>query len=282
MHQVVGELRATVQGPTKGDISRWRFPQPLPWNERMNGAGPMPGGYTGYLASLRAICERLEQENLSFENLVTWTRERFNISETSTRLRLAFLRNAGLIHQSDGIIAVDERIRHWMQDGGDDIPVAIIHSRIKFIGEMLSELEEPKSVEELRKVASRYGLDWQTYTQVRLRSGWLQSAQLIEGTQNRLRLTDEGRRLLRRLKNHTPSQSNRRGSLEQLQPLTPKAAENYDADRLADEIKSASTASTDPSRFERLVRYAFAQLGFVAKHLGGPRKYGRATNGALG
>ena len=93
------------------------IPQPLPWKERKNGAGPMPGGYTGYLASLRAICERLEQENLSFENLVTWTRERFKISETSARLRLAFLRNAGLIHQSDGIIAVDARIRHWMQNG---------------------------------------------------------------------------------------------------------------------------------------------------------------------
>ena len=150
------------------------IPQPRPWNDRKSGVGPMPGGYTEYLASLRAICERLEQENLSFEDLVTWTRERFDISERSARLRLAFLRNAGLIYQSDGIIAVDARIRHWMQNGGNDIPVAIIHSRIKFIGEMLSELEEPKSVEELREAASRYGLDWQTYTQVRLRSGWLQ------------------------------------------------------------------------------------------------------------
>ena len=244
------------------------IPQPLPWNERKNGAGPMPGGYTEYLASLRAICERLEQENLSFENLVTWTRERFDISETSARLRLAFLRNAGLIHQSDGIIAVDARISHWMQNGGDDVPVAIIHSRIKFIGEMLSELEEPKSAEELRKAASRYGLDWQTYTQIRLRSGWLQSAGLIEGTQNRLRLTDDGRRLLSRLKIHTPSQSKRRERRKQPKPDTRISAETHYADRLADEIKSASTASADPGRFERLVRDAFVQLGFIAKHLG--------------
>ena len=157
------------------------IPQPLPWEQRVNGAGPLPGGYTGYLGSFRTICERVDQGSVSYEELVAWARATFEISETSARHRLAFLRNAGLVRQSEGLVSVDERIRHWMKNGGDHIPIAMIHSRLKFVGEMLSELEEPKSAEALRKAASRYGLDWKTYTQINNRRGWLQSANLIEG-----------------------------------------------------------------------------------------------------
>lgn len=251
--------------------------QPLSWEERYAGSSPMPGGYAGYLESLRAICARVEEGNLSFEDLVAYMCGRFEISETSARYRLAFLRNAGLLHQSDGIFSVDERIRQWMQNGRDYIPISIIHSRIKFIGEMLRELEEPKSTDELRRAASGYGLVWQRNTQVLNRRGWLQSAKLIEGAGNRLRLTESGRQLLSRLTNHVPT-----GKKEELRELnvgqnseTPELRSHESlassaGDRLADEIIVASTTSADPGRFERLVRDAFLKMGFVAKHLGTP------------
>ena len=253
------------------------IPEPLPWEQRVNGASPLLGGYSGYLRSFHTICERVEQGNLSFEDLVAWMRATFDISETSARLRLAFLRNAGLIHQNDGIVSVDERIRHWMQNGGDDIPIAMMHSRIKFVGEMLSELKEPKSAEALRNAASRYELDWQTYTQIQMRRGWLQSANLIEGTTNLLKLTDAGRHLLSQLKNHVPSENmvpsrplHRHRKSIRPKPSADEPVDTIDADRLADEIVVASTESTDPGRFEQLVRDAFVQMGFVAKHLGAP------------
>ena len=251
------------------------IPEPLPWEQRVNGASPLPGGYSGYLGSFRTICERVEQGSASFEELVAWARERFNISETNARHSLAFLRNAGLMRQSDGIVSLDERVRHWMQNGGDDIPIAMIHSRFKFVGEMLSELEEPKSAEALRKAAARYGLDWQTYAQIQIRRGWLQSANLIEGATNRLKLTDAGRHLLSQLKNHVPSEnmevtrtSNGRKRPEQLKSSARKPVGTTDADRLAEELLVASTTSADPGRFERLVCDAFLFMGFVAKHLG--------------
>ena len=253
------------------------IPQPLPWEQRVNGAGPLPGGYSGYLGSFRTICERVEQGSVSYEELVAWARAKFDISETSARRRLAFLRNTGLMRQNDGIVSVDERIRHWMKNGGDHIPIAMIHSRLKFVGEMLSELDEPKSAEALRRAASRYGLDWKTYTQINNRRGWLQSANLIEGAANRLKLTDAGRHLLNRLKIYVPSQStedsrdsNARERLESLKPRIRESVAISAADRLADEITAASTESADHGRFERLVRDAFVLLGFVAKHLGAP------------
>lgn len=253
------------------------IPQPLPWERRVNGAGPLPGGYTGYLGSFRTICERVEQGSVSFQELVVWVRTKFDISETSARHRLTFLHNAGLVSQNEGIVSVDERIRHWMKNGGDHIPIVMIHSRFKFVGEMLSELDEPKFAEALHNAASRYGLDWKTYTQINNRRGWLQSSNLIEGPANRLKLTDAGLRLLNRLNIHVPSQStddsrdsNARQRLERSKPRVRDFVAITAADRQADEIAAASTESADHGRFERLVRDAFVLMGFLAKHLGAP------------
>lgn len=252
-----------------------KIPRPLSWEQRLNGASPLPGGYSGYLQSFRSICEQVERGSVSFEDLVNWVRERFDITETSARLELVFLLNSGLMREIDGIVSVDNGIRQWMQGGEDEIPISIIHSRIKFVGEMLSELEEPKSVEALRKAAVSYGLDWQTNTQIDNRRGWLQSAKLIERWDNHLRLTGAGQRLLERLENYAPSRSSEhsRGSIgrqqaEETNSQTPATQASAAADRLASEILAASTNSNDHRKFERLVRDAFALMGFVAKHLG--------------
>ena len=252
-----------------------KIPQPLSWEQRHNGASPLPGGYSSYLQSFSSICERVERGSVSFEDLVNWAREGFDISETSARLELLFLLNSGLMREIDGIVSVDKRIRQWMQGGGDEIPISIIHSRIKFVGEMLSELEEPKSVEALRKAAVRYGLDWQTNTQIDNRRGWLQSAKLIERRENHLRLTGAGQRLLKRLENYAPSRSSEQSSVsigrQQAEETNSQASATQAssaADRLASEILAASTKSNDHRKFERLVRDAFALMGFVAKHLG--------------
>ena len=250
--------------------------KPLSWTERAAGVSPMPGGYTGYLDSLRDICVCVEKGNLSFEDLVRFSCDKFEIAESSARIRLTFLHKAGLLHQGDGIVFVSELIQKWTRLGEDFIPVSIIHSKIKFIGEMLGELEEPKSIDDLRKVALHYGLDWQRNTQVLNRRGWLQSANLIQGTSNLLRLTESGRELLSQLKIHVPGEivdklpeqgTKHVSTISEIGSYESRAIAS--ADLLADEIVIASTDSANPSRFERLVRDAFLQLGFIAKHLGG-------------
>jgi len=256
-------------------------PQPLAWEQRMNSASPLPGGYSGYLESLRKICERVEQGSASFEELVAWMSEEFQVSENSVRVSLAFLRKSTLLHYGDGIVSANEQIRQWLIDpkNDSDLLIGIMHSRVKFVGEMLSELDEPKSTEALRQAASRYGLDWETHTQIDNRRGWLQSAKLIDGTKNELALTDAGRRLLSQLKNHDPGEcfgesdvANATEVAEQTTPTSPKSDAELDADQLAAEIISASTDSKYPDRFEQLVRDAFQLMGFKARHFGGSGK----------
>ena len=174
-------------------------PEPLPWEQRANGASPMPGGYSGYLDSVRKICRRVEEGTTAFEELVNWMGEEFDISETSSRMRLRFLETGGLIDVGDGFVRLGERTRGWLEHGEDKMLIAVLHSRVRFVGEMLKELQEPKSAEQLRKLAADYGLDWERHTQINNRRGWLESAKLIVGSSQRLELTAAGKDLLSRL-----------------------------------------------------------------------------------
>ena len=79
-----------------------------------------------------------------------------------------------------------------------------------------------------------------------------------------------------------PCTPNKHRKPEQPKPPAHKTSGTIDADRLAEEIVVASTESTDPGRFERLVRDAFVLMGFVAKHLGAPGSTDVLLNAPLG
>ena len=256
------------------------IPEPWPWDRRAKGTNPLPGGYAGYLDSLRKICRRVEQSIGSFEELIDWMCGEFGISETSSRMRLGFLETAGLIYRGDGVVWLEQRVQHWLEGGEDDKLIAVIHSRIRFVGEMLEELRKPKSVERLRQIAAGYGLDWERLTQINNRRGWLESAKLIAGSSQSLKLTAAGQDLLNRLEIYKPAEEEGTQSNDTIarelqgdgwkETSRPPSAPN--AEELSSEILAASTDSADPSRFERAVRDGFRFMGFVAEHLGGSGK----------
>ena len=220
----------------------------------------------------------MEQGTVSFEELVGWAGVEFSINETSSRLRLQFLKTAGLIYFDDGVVKLEPALQLWLKGGEDTIVIAIMHSRIKFIGEMLEELQEPKSTEGLREIAANYGLDWEQQQQINNRRGWLESAKLISGSSNKLELLPDGKRLLDRLAPSKPDEG--AGTKHRTASTTSKVSGKTRLDQhqvpyseeLSSEILAASTTSSDPSRFERAVRDGFQFMGFVAEHHGGAGK----------
>ena len=257
------------------------IPQPLPWEQRAKGANPLPGGYSGYLDSLRRILGRMAQNAVSFEQLVAWMQEEFKIAETSARARLQFVKKAGLIGSDEGFVRIEDDARCWLDGGEDSMLIAVMHSRVRFVGEMLEELREPKSVEQLRQIAARYGFEWEKQTQINNRRGWLESAKLITGLSQRLELTDAGRDLVNRLEIFRPAAREAAQADEAIatkllhrsrDEMLGGHPSTHDAETLASEILTASTDSADPARFECAVRDGFRFMGFVAEHLGGSGK----------
>ena len=261
-----------------------QIPSPLAWKDRHPTILPLLGGYSGYITSLRDIAVWVNGEGVSSkEQLVAWMRDRFEITDKSASSKVGFLLRCGLLESDADNLALNDQVRRWVDNHEDWIPVAIVHSRIKFVGELLAHLHEPKTPAELCTTAAQFGLMWRderrpesskyALAQINYRRGWLQSAKLIDEVDGRLTLTGAGRNLLARLQTHNPSPDDAQIQDSTPEDKTPARSVDKipsDADRFAAEITSAETDSSNPTRFERAVRAAFDSMGFDAKHLGSP------------
>lgn len=277
------ELAAFVVAPPplRAEAAPAEVPSVFAWEERAKGVLPMPGGYDGYLSATRRVCRIVDDLHPSSVELVQQMIATFGVTDKAARLRESFLRKAGIIQVDSGLCQVSAWARRWLDTGDDTLIVALLHSRCRFIGEMLSELTTPRSsVELLNIVNQRYGLAWETLAQLDNRRGWLQSSGVIGAdADGNLRTTPLGTELVQRLTLYVPSDVDNSPALTPPatlpeptsrpleRPAQPSSVSPTDA--LAEELIAASTASTDPNRFERAVRDAFRLLGFDAEWLGG-------------
>ena len=185
------------------------IPAPLPWEKRTLSVWPVPGGQHKHLENLSKVCSWVKKGGLSFDELVTSVGTELNISPVYARNCMDFLRKAGVLQSNDnGMLQLPEQISRWMRTKDDNILISVIHSNIRFVGEMLAELDEPKSVQELHDLAAKkYGFNWKAnYQEVDNRRNWLMSAKLVEHlSDNRMAITDTGRELLTKLEIFTPA-----------------------------------------------------------------------------
>ena len=261
------------------------YPKPAPWDQRRSAVPPMTGGYDGYLDSLRRICEVVEDRHPSSAELVEEISKCLGVTKKAAEGKESFLRAVGVVQVEDGLCLISKETRQWIQKGRADILIATLHSRCRFVGEMLNELGRPLSTAETLNVAARYGLRWATNTQIDNRRGWLQSSNLIEVTDDRrLVATEAGRALAEQLELHRPGNdsSTCREPPERIKPPEQPTQTPNLAEALAREVIDASTDSKNPDRFERAVRDGFAFLGFDARRLGGPGKTDVLLNAPLG
>lgn len=260
-------------------VLREALPPAFSLEQRAKGVMPMPGGYDGYLASTRRICAIIDELRPTSAELSARISDEFGVGVKGARNRESFLRKVGIIRVDGGLVHVTEWTRRWLESSDDDVLVALLHSRCRFIGEMLFETRTPRSVDDLLAIVSvRYGLKWDTNTQINNRRGWLQSAgHLTVDGDGMISVTDAGRALLARLDLQRPDEGTGASVPKPLpspaapteSPATPAATQVPAPEALALEIESSSTDSGDPNRFERAVRDAFAFLGFEAEWLGG-------------
>lgn len=260
------------------------YPKPAPWEERGSAVVAMTGGNDGYLDSLRKICEIVEDRHPSSSELVEEMSKCLSVTQKAAGGKESFLRKAGVIQVEDGLCLIGQATREWFEADRADILIAVLHSRCRFVGEMLVELDEPLSTEEARTVAEKYGLRWATNSQIDNRRGWLQSAKLIEVTDDRrLVATERGRVLAKQLDLYRPGDGSNAPCkpTEPIEPKDPPTKTTVLAEALAKEVREASIDSASPDRFERAVKEAFAFLGFDSRQLGGSGKTDVLLNAPL-
>ena len=154
----------------------WWHPQ----HSSIKGVSPMPGGYDGYLESLRWTAETIQSVQLTEKEMAARMAVRFNLRESAASSRLSFLRKVDFLRLDSATFVIPELTYSWLQDGDPSPLLAGLHFRVHFIGEMLAALDDPMTTAELRRWAcEQYLQDWKTNTQIDNRRGWLQSAGLM-------------------------------------------------------------------------------------------------------
>ncbi len=290
------------------DQAGFDIPQVWPWDRRFKGVWPLPGGHDGYLTWLEGLCRYIQDDRPQRDRLLDWLESTFSLSSKSADHRVSLLLKVGLLEMDGGVCGVATPTQRWLDSGDATVLIAQIHSRTKFIGEMLHEVKVAQDTSnalrrrDLLAVANeRYGFGWTTTNQIDFRRGWLQSAKLITAnSQKRFEITQLGRALLDRLTLHEPTPAGAVTDFLQERALPPRvtdpstsppsesghhpppaanggvglqdATSDSPATALADELRASSVDSADHARFEAAVRDAFEFLGFRAEQLGGSGK----------
>ena len=301
------QLSALVAAPPEvPDAATADLPSPFHWRHRVKGVDPMPGGYDGYLQSLRRICQMIDDERPAQADVAARMEAMLDVSPTAAHYHESFLRRVGVIQVDAGVARVGDWARRWLDRGDDMIITALLHSRCQLVGELLQLCEQPHSTDELLVMANElYSMGWDTKTQIDNRRGWLQSAGMLSALDDRrVQLTGKGKALLARLDLHSPipvSDSSKEVSTGQASPPGVQLHTKVDAevvegdsvetgapaasdylDRLLLELHESSTNSSHPDRFERAVRDAFDFLGFRSEWIGGAGKTDVLLDALLG
>lgn len=267
------------------------LPPGFAWSQRAKGVLQLPGGYNGYLESLRKICALVADERPTPAELAARLETVLGVKATGARLRESFLRKTGIISLRGGTCALGRWTEKWLASGDDRIIVSLLHGRCQFIGELLDSSREPQSADELLAIANdRYGMGWDTQTQIVNRRGWLQSAGMLTDTgDGKVQLSEKGRRLLDEISLHDPAPGPTAAAKAAEAPVAadegggpPSQKTRATVDSIVTAIKSSANDSGHPGRFELAVRDAFSFLGFQAEWLGGSGKTDVLLDARLG
>jgi predicted RNA-binding protein with PUA-like domain len=264
------------------------LPPAFAWPQRAKGVLPMPGGYSAYLHSLKKVCAVVAEERPTPVELAGRLEAALAVKATAARLRESFLRKVGIISVHDGVCRLGLWTEKWLSSGDDRILVALLHGRCQFMGEMLDAARTPSSNDQLLTVANdRYGMGWDTQTQIVNRRGWLQSAGMLASADDgKVQTTAGGLSLLAELALYDPASEPTVITVAEAPVVAvsvePPPSELNLVDAIVEAVRSSATDSAHADRFEHAVRDAFAYLGFQAERLGGAGKTDVLLDARLG
>lgn len=261
--------------PRNFDPEAW--PVPFAWDQRGRSVYPLPGGYAGYLTSLQSILAHVAEVHPEKPEFAEWMRATFGSSVNAADLVRVFLTRISLLRESRGVLHLTDEAQGWSRTQDPAFAIALLHSRVRFIGEMLAFLDRPAAIEDIRQYANaEYGMVWSTRAQVDRRRGWLQSAGMLHlNDEGKLAIAPAGEELLARLDvapRPLPSAQLPSSTDADIVPSSATAAVEVvgaAATSLMSSFRRAATNTADSTEFERLTAEVFRSLGFVAEHLGG-------------
>jgi hypothetical protein len=267
------------------DVHDDAWPASFSWEQRTKSVTPLPGGFEHYTTALNEILAFVDSRQPARDELKEWVKRHFEVTPQRAAFVVTYLRRTGLLQLEQTRGSLTAAAKRWMSTQEPAFLLALVHGRIRFIGEMLDFLGEPRTSDDILGHANeRYGMRWSTTAQITRRRHFLGGLKLVEiDDDNRLRRTEAGTTALGRITLAAPVPASEvpaaaptgRTQVEDPEtgviPTSPTVAQTP-ADRAVARLQSSAHSAKDPDSFERAVCSAFAFLGFDAVWLGGAGK----------
>lgn len=266
-----------VKSPETGPA----LPAPFAWDDRYKSVTPLPGSGEHYLDTLNMILERVRATQPEKDELVRWLIEHYDVGNRRSSYSVNFLQRLSLLRASAARVTLTEHGERWLAHQDQLYLLALVHSRIRFIGEMLRYIGQgPRSPEEILRYAnSHYGTNWTTRAQVDRRRHLLGGLGAVEAEEDgALALTELGAKALDVLEVQEPRAEPSTEPISGVEPQPVQEATHdvpstdQEVEKLIDELERTSHESSNADAFEVAARDAFAYLGFDAEWLGGAGK----------
>lgn len=182
-----------------------QYPMPRQWPMRAQSVPNIPRGSVGMVGSLRIIFEYIAN-GTSANALVAIPGSSSNVTLGVCCQRL---RPTGLVRDKRGSWELSPEAGVWALSGDDAFLAATLCSNIKFMGEILYLLQEPKTISELQTAANDvYHLPWKRTSEVSRRLVWFRDLGLVEFLDYTLSyvLTDFGKSFLEHIDVTSPEE----------------------------------------------------------------------------
>ncbi|PTI20134.1 hypothetical protein BU081_12930, partial [Staphylococcus warneri] len=241
----------------------------LGWNvnniDRKDGLGYIPGGRAKATELILNIIE-FTLNAKDTESLSNYINDKFKCKESSVNSFLTFLTNLKIIDRiGEKVYETSEYgIKLLNSDRPDLYLLFFINKEYKYIFEILFVLEEsPQEPKELiARGVTEFNMNSERLDRIRERLAHLKNAKLILNDKGKkLKLSNRGQLLLSVLKG---KMSINNSSTKEI-GLLKNNEESYQ--NLLKEVRLASTNSSSPHDFEKLLEKTFIELGFKTKLL---------------
>lgn len=153
-------------------------------SEKLKAIWPLYGGMRNYVLTLRKILERVNQENPTMAQLVSWLKSEYKGS--SERVPYGVLRVVnkclGFTQEIGGRVKLTPAAEEFLRTGENRLVLDALRRRVLGFEEILAMLAESRrlSLTEIHAgLLKRCNLDWRTTAQTRYRLNWLISLDFV-------------------------------------------------------------------------------------------------------
>lgn len=259
------------------------WPAAFSWEQRTKSVTPLPGGIDAYTDVLAQILCHVAETEPARDELAGWVSQHFAVGARRSEIVVGFLTRIGLLRNEAARLHLTPEASHWLAGRDNGFLLAVIHCRVRYVGELLADLDTPRTIQELLQHAnSNYGMNWTSSGQIVRRRHLLGGLGAIElDEEGRLRRTSFGESALTQLRiahsldaeaetapaDPPPAASGGSPAIDDAE-VGPAPSEPSEAEALVARLMDSAHDSTDPDAFEEATRDAFAFLGFDARWLG--------------